>query len=63
MISKGVTTIEWMEKGVSQSEYNKGLKENLTQIFGTEPFLWFLPVFTSIGDGYQFVKTEIAENV
>jgi hypothetical protein len=43
------------KKVVSKINYNKGLKNNLMQIFGKNPMMWFLP-FTGdsgkpIGDG------------
>lgn len=50
------TTIEAMDKKMTnKSNYNKGYARNLHQIFGKNPWLWFLP-FTGasgkpIGDG------------
>ncbi|KAL6071771.1 Palmitoyltransferase zdhhc2 [Balamuthia mandrillaris] len=32
-------------------------RQNFEQVFGTNPWLWFLPVFTSIGDGCFFPNT------
>ena len=34
--------------------YDIGKKENFIQVFGENWLLWFLPVFTSIGDGCSF---------
>lgn len=45
MVVKNLTTIENMDKkGVlSQKVYDKGLKLNFLQIFGTNPWLWLVP--------------------
>lgn len=33
--------------GVDKSGYNLGLKHNYREIFGAQPWLWLLPIFTS----------------
>lgn len=39
-------------------KYNVGLKENWRQVFGTNPWLWFIPYRNSKGDGVNFPKNE-----
>lgn len=36
--------------------YNIGMSENWNQVFGEDPLKWFLPIFTSLGDGINFPK-------
>jgi len=36
--------------------YDVGYKTNFQQVFGRDMLLWFIPVFTSIGDGCDFPK-------
>ncbi|EJW04509.1 hypothetical protein EDEG_01277 [Edhazardia aedis USNM 41457] len=42
--------------------YNLGWKENFKQIFGKKWYLWFLPVETTQGDGYDFEKNITVED-
>jgi len=50
------TTIEIMEKSKSSGNniYNLGYGRNFREVFGDNPLLWFVPVFTSKGDGLSF---------
>jgi len=51
------TTIEVMEKNSNKKTnvYHLGTAHaNFTQIFGKNPYLWFVPVFTSVGNGLWF---------
>ncbi|KAF7252958.1 hypothetical protein EG68_09155 [Paragonimus skrjabini miyazakii] len=34
--------------------FNLGWRRNFVEVFGNKPILWFLPVFSSKGDGYIF---------
>ncbi|KAF8567937.1 hypothetical protein P879_02625 [Paragonimus westermani] len=34
--------------------FNLGWRRNFTEVFGNRPILWFLPIFSSKGDGYTF---------
>lgn len=34
--------------------FNLGCCKNFKQVFGTNPFLWLLPIATSLGNGYSF---------
>ena len=47
----GGSTIQKQSGSVS---YDLGPWENWKQIFGSNYLLWFLPVFSSIGDGYSY---------
>ena len=37
--------------------YNLGKKQNFRQIFGDRPELWFLPIFSTKGDGFSYPVT------
>ncbi|KAF7684776.1 Palmitoyltransferase ZDHHC15B [Astathelohania contejeani] len=39
--------------------YNLGYSENWTQVFGTRIIDWFLPTFSSVGDGVSFHKNTV----
>ena len=62
MVSKNLTTIENMDKRNSQNYkvYDKGLYLNFIQIFGTNPWLWLVPIHGKsgmpIGDGVVWHK-------
>jgi len=48
-------------KSVLHNPYDLGKKENFYQIFGKDPKLWFIPVSSSLGDGYHYPKYEYHE--
>jgi len=35
-----------------------GKSENFKQVFGTNPYLWFLPVYTTMGNGLTFPRKD-----
>jgi hypothetical protein len=56
LILSNSTTIETMDKKVlNKTTFNRGTKENWLQVFGSNPWLWFFPVFGKsgkpLGDG------------
>lgn len=51
MAFKNTTTLE---VGDSGNVYDRGCYINFTWTFGTKPILWFLPVQTAQGTGYEF---------
>merc|ERR1712137_521670 len=53
MIFNNFTTLDDMNAGV-KNIYNVGYRENFEQVFGKQKLLWFVPVFTSEGDGCHF---------
>lgn len=54
-ISQNVTTIEHVEKKTAaKSQFNLGVRRNYLEIFGPNPLLWLLPVWTSRGDGVTY---------
>jgi hypothetical protein len=58
------TTIEIMEKSKSRAGnlYNLGWSHNFREVFGDNPLLWFIPVFTTKGDGLSFpIKSSLSE--
>lgn len=60
-VTQNVTTIEFVEKRkvATGNQYDVGMMPNLHQIFGKNPLLWPLPIWTSSGNGYTYtVKPE-----
>eukprot|EP01096_Ripella_sp_DP13-Kostka_P006835 TRINITY_DN2466_c0_g5_i1.p1 TRINITY_DN2466_c0_g5~~TRINITY_DN2466_c0_g5_i1.p1 ORF type:complete len:424 (-),score=137.86 TRINITY_DN2466_c0_g5_i1:77-1222(-) len=59
---RNVTTLENMTYSHSRSNrknpFDVGRKENWRQVFGDSPLLWFVPVWSSKGDGYDFPVNE-----
>lgn len=37
--------------------YDLGRRRNWLLVYGPRPLLWFLPVFTSLGDGYTYPRS------
>lgn len=62
LISNNLTTLELLALGIRnafkggalEGFFDIGKKKNFQQVFGTNPFLWFIPVYTSYGNGCQF---------
>jgi len=55
-VFRNLTTIEHVEKKASAQKhpYNLGWRRNFVDVFGTNPLLWLLPVWTTQGDGITF---------
>ncbi|OCT81247.1 palmitoyltransferase ZDHHC2-like [Xenopus laevis] len=51
------------ESGTWNERYDLGLSKNLRQVFGDEKKYWFLPVFSSLGDGYTFPMTDATKDI
>jgi len=49
------TTLESFHEN-SANPYNLGSKMNFRQVFGDSPWLWFIPVPTTPGDGLSFPR-------
>lgn len=47
LVSRNMTTIELLEKEHAQDQYNIGVRENFVAVFGTNPLVWLLPVWSS----------------
>ncbi|ORX77228.1 zf-DHHC-domain-containing protein [Anaeromyces robustus] len=45
-------------KRILHNPYNLGALNNFYQVFGKNPKLWFIPVYSSEGDGYHYPKIE-----
>ncbi|KAL7067826.1 DHHC zinc finger domain-containing protein [Cryptosporidium serpentis] len=61
LVLNGMTTIEFCEKSHSNSttgQWYKGHYNSFTEVFGENPFLWFLPINTVKGDGTNFDSDE-----
>eukprot|EP00026_Physarum_polycephalum_P012057 Phypoly_transcript_12325.p1 GENE.Phypoly_transcript_12325~~Phypoly_transcript_12325.p1 ORF type:complete len:327 (+),score=16.75 Phypoly_transcript_12325:141-983(+) len=58
-IAINMTTIEHVEKRkvMKRNPYDLGIVRNYKQVFGTNPFLWCLPFWTTVGDGHLFEVT------
>ncbi|PAV86959.1 hypothetical protein WR25_25625 [Diploscapter pachys] len=59
LTSKNRTTVEsfravMLETGPDRNAFNHGIRANYREVFGTNPWFWFLPVFSSEGDGSEF---------
>lgn len=49
--------------GPDRNGFNVGVRRNLHQVFGEDRRLWFIPVFTSQGNGHFFpVKNRASES-
>ncbi|KAK7901619.1 hypothetical protein WMY93_018388 [Mugilogobius chulae] len=40
--------------GMNKKGFYLGVRRNLAEVFGDQPFYWFIPVFSSLGDGQSF---------
>ena len=49
--------------GPDENGWSLGKKNNFQEVFGDRPFLWFLPVATSIGDGLTFPTRVSSSNI
>ncbi|KAJ3431220.1 s-acyltransferase [Anaeramoeba flamelloides] len=57
LIFQNMTTIEHYEYNEAPelvNVYDLGKKQNWIQIFGNNKLLWFIPIYTTPGDGYSF---------
>uniref|UniRef100_A0A0N4ZI67 Palmitoyltransferase n=1 Tax=Parastrongyloides trichosuri TaxID=131310 RepID=A0A0N4ZI67_PARTI len=59
LISKNRSTLETYKApafsfGVDKNAYNISLKHNFIEVFGRNPLLWFMPVFSSHGNGIVY---------
>ncbi|XP_045464102.1 palmitoyltransferase ZDHHC20-A-like [Harmonia axyridis] len=69
LVLRNQTTIESMRKPIFKNSlhiksYDNGCKNNFHEVFGTNPFLWCVPVYTSLGDGVDFcVKMRDLEEI
>jgi len=54
MISKNKSTLDNIIFKKNKNIYDIGEYNNFCQVFGDDPIYWFLPIFTSKGDGCSF---------
>ncbi|XP_026137040.1 palmitoyltransferase ZDHHC15B-like [Carassius auratus] len=50
------------QNGPDSNGFNVGLNRNLQQVFGEDKKIWFIPVFTSQGDGHYFPLRTLCES-
>ncbi|OCT81336.1 hypothetical protein XELAEV_18028155mg [Xenopus laevis] len=43
--------------------FNLGFGKNLREVFGNEKKYWFLPIFSSLGDGFSFPMGDATEDI
>eukprot|EP00455_Lapot_gusevi_P007240 TRINITY_DN13107_c0_g1_i2.p1 TRINITY_DN13107_c0_g1~~TRINITY_DN13107_c0_g1_i2.p1 ORF type:complete len:130 (+),score=14.29 TRINITY_DN13107_c0_g1_i2:278-667(+) len=61
LVARGWTSLEFSEKRGTYKHgekynniYNVGLKRNWIEVFGTEWWMWFLPIQSQSGEGIEF---------
>jgi len=59
LMSKAMSTIEFCEKsmkktGYNHSVYDRGIAGNFSEVLGSNPIYWFLPIASYSGDGLSF---------
>jgi palmitoyltransferase len=47
-------TTQVFRNGDDRNEFNLGKYKNFQEVFGNNKMAWFLPIFTSLGDGSSF---------
>jgi palmitoyltransferase len=53
------TTLESFDRNMNNyNPYDIGKMKNWSQVFGNKPILWFLPVISYIGNGYEYERKE-----
>lgn len=68
LVLQNLTTIENLEKNEVRHNYSAGPMQNWCQVFGANPWLWFLPIFGKsgkpAGDGvhWAYTSTEVLES-
>ncbi|RXN24982.1 palmitoyltransferase ZDHHC15 [Labeo rohita] len=67
LVAKNRSTLEAFsapvfQNGPDRNGFNVGLSRNLQQVFGEDKKLWFIPVFTSQGDGHYFPLRTLRES-
>merc|ERR1719361_2273109 len=55
LVFHNTTTLEVGERG---NVYDRGCMKNFRWTFGDKPLLWFLPIHTAQGSGYEFHPTD-----
>lgn len=55
-VLRNLTTIEHVEKkrDSARHPFNLGFRRNFVQVFGSNPFLWLLPIWSTQGDGITY---------
>jgi hypothetical protein len=56
---QNITTLESFSKTNQYNPYDMGQFKNWSSVFGKNPLFWFVPVYTHIGNGYEFETKEI----
>uniref|UniRef100_A0A0K0EHM7 Palmitoyltransferase n=1 Tax=Strongyloides stercoralis TaxID=6248 RepID=A0A0K0EHM7_STRER len=67
LVGRNLTTNEsyrspFFTFGASKKEYNISLRHNFSEVFGSNILLWFIPIWTSKGDGFIFKQKKYCKN-
>jgi len=62
LLTYNLTTIEHLEKRSRRTNpFDLGWRKNFVEVFGSNPLLWLVPVWTSKGDGITFPSSVSSE--
>lgn len=61
LMLRGMTTIEFCEKGKGRSPYDRGLAGNIRTVLGDNPMLWLLPLSLPPGRGLHYLGEDEPE--
>ncbi|XP_041076704.1 palmitoyltransferase ZDHHC15B-like [Polyodon spathula] len=67
LVAKNRSTLEAFQyptfhNGPDKNGFNLGFSKNLQQVFGEDRKYWFIPTFTSLGDGHFFPMRFLSES-
>jgi len=60
LVLQNKTTLESYDDG-ERNPYDVGKKENWRQVFGPTPLYWFLPIYTTVGNGHDYPRNDKKE--
>ncbi|OCT55741.1 hypothetical protein XELAEV_18004457mg [Xenopus laevis] len=60
---RNITDLEDYDSTEEFDPYNVSISKNLREVFGNEKKYWFLPIFSSLGDGFSFPIGDATEDI